>query len=124
MKGIKNLDYQYYTMFVSEMLKKPLRDQILETVASYHKMPISELCTKKQHRPIVKVRQQVMYFLRKETDLSLREIGETFGGKHHTTTMHAIKMVEDNASSDKLYRAEISGLIPLIKALVSNNKTK
>ena len=124
MKGIKDIGYQTFTMWMSGMLKKPLREQILETVASYHKMPISELCTPKRNQSIVKVRQQVMYFLRAETDLSLKEIGSVFGGKHHTTTMHAIKMVKDRAETDKTYRAELSDLIPLIQALTSNNKSK
>lgn len=41
-----------------------------------------------------------MYILKNETDLSLKQIGNLFGGKDHTTVMHAIEKIQKNKASD------------------------
>lgn len=63
-----------------------------------------------RHRNVVWPRQVAMYLSRQETAKSLPHLGRLFGGRHHTTVIHAIKAVEDRMENLALYRAEIRHL--------------
>jgi chromosomal replication initiator protein len=69
---------------------EPVRtDTILSEVASYFGVTIDDLKSQNRSRPIVQARQIAMYLLRDLTELSLPKIGEVFGGRDHTTVLHA-----------------------------------
>ena len=62
---------------------------IMDEVASYFSLSVEELCSPSRSRQLVTARQIAMYLTRELTDLSLPRIGKAFGGRDHTTVMHA-----------------------------------
>ncbi|MFP5308833.1 MAG: chromosomal replication initiator protein DnaA [Actinomycetes bacterium] len=62
---------------------------IMEEVAQYFQLSLDELCSPSRSRQLVNARQIAMYLVREMTDLSLPRIGKAFGGRDHTTVMHA-----------------------------------
>ena len=79
---------------VKETIKLINIDMIQKTVAHHFQLPLSELKAKKRNRTVVLPRQVAMYLSRKFTNMSLPEIGYAFGGKDHTTVLHACKKIE------------------------------
>jgi len=88
--------------FVQEALKDLLAlqeklvsmDNIMKTVAEYYKIKISELLSKRRNRSIARPRQVAMALCKELTNHSLPEIGETFGGRDHTTVLHACRQIK------------------------------
>ncbi|MEN0021082.1 MAG: chromosomal replication initiator protein DnaA [Planctomycetota bacterium] len=74
--------------------------QIINVVTDHFGVRLSDLQSKKRHRSIAQPRQMCMYFARKLTRHSLEEIGGYFGGRDHTTVMHACKVVEERSEGD------------------------
>ncbi|MEE8600132.1 chromosomal replication initiator protein DnaA [Euzebya tangerina] len=66
---------------------------IIDETATYFNLTPEELCSKKRTRSLVNARQIAMYLTRELTELSLPKIGEAFGGRDHTTVMHANKKI-------------------------------
>jgi chromosomal replication initiator protein len=62
---------------------------IMEEVAGYFSLTVDDLCSPSRNRQLVTARQIAMYLVREMTDLSLPRIGKAFGGRDHTTVMHA-----------------------------------
>ena len=69
-------------------------ENIQKTVAEYFKIKISDMLSKKRSRNYSKPRQLAMALTRELTNLSFPEIGEVYGGRHHTTVMHACDEIE------------------------------
>jgi chromosomal replication initiator protein len=67
---------------------------IMETVADYYTLKLSDLQGKRRQKSVSQPRQVCMFFGRKYTSLSLEEIGGYFGGRDHTTVMHAVRAVQ------------------------------
>jgi len=76
-------------------------DAIQRLVANYFKIRPADLKSKNNARSISFPRQVAMYLCKKLTDQSLPAIGQTFGGKHHSTVIHAIRKVEGRRNADK-----------------------
>ena len=74
---------------------------IQDVVASYYNLKIDELKSQRRTRNIAYPRQIAMYLSRKLTDMSLPKIGEEFGGRDHTTVIHAYEKISDNLNSDE-----------------------
>ena len=75
-------------------------DNIQRTVAEYYSIKISDILSKRRNRTIARPRQMAMYLAKELTNHSLPEIGEAFGGRDHTTVLHACrKIVELRESS-------------------------
>lgn len=74
---------------------------VLEIVSSYYNITAEELCGKSRKKEIVKPRQVAMYLLRKENSVSFPTIGEFFGGRDHTTAMHACEKIEKLLEHDE-----------------------
>ncbi len=68
-------------------------DNIQKTVADYYKIRISDMHSKKRSRAIARPRQVAMALAKELTQLSLPEIGNNFGGRDHTTVLHACRQV-------------------------------
>lgn len=77
-------------------------DNIQKTVAEYYKIKVSDLLSKKRSRSITRPRQIAMALSKELTNHSLPEIGNAFGGRDHTTVLHACRTIEDfrKSSSD------------------------
>jgi chromosomal replication initiator protein len=70
-------------------------ENIQKTVAEYYKIRVAELLSKKRNRSIARPRQIAMALAKELTNHSLPEIGDAFGGRDHTTVLHACRKVED-----------------------------
>jgi chromosomal replication initiator protein len=64
----------------------------------------------KRSRNIAKPRHVAMYLARKHTSLSLPEIGRNFGGKDHTSVIHAVKKIEENFKTDLSFQSKFRDL--------------
>jgi chromosomal replication initiator protein len=82
--------------------------QIQDAVIKYYSVRLSDLQGKKRHKSIAFPRQVCMYLARRHTKLSLEEIGGHFGGRDHTTVMHAVKTVSNDCDQDKAIAEQVS----------------
>lgn len=89
-----NMAKQVLKDMVRETVKTISVEMVQKEVAAYFNVPVAELKTKKRHKNVVLPRQIAMYLTRKLTNHSLPEIGGAFGGKDHTTVLHAYKKIE------------------------------
>lgn len=69
-------------------------DNIMKTVAEYYKLKVSELLSKRRNRSVARPRQMAMALCKELTNHSLPEIGEAFGGRDHTTVLHACRQIK------------------------------
>jgi chromosomal replication initiator protein len=69
-------------------------DNIIKTVAEYYKIKVSDLMSKRRNRSIALPRQMAMALAKELTQHSYPEIGETFGGRDHTTVLHACRKIK------------------------------
>src|SRR5690606_19251272 len=74
--------------------------QILDVVTKYYNVRLSDLQSKKRHRSIAFPRQVCMFLARRHTQYSLEEIGGYFGGRDHTTVLHAVRTVDQDIRDD------------------------
>ena len=85
---------------IPEPTKNISIDHIQKIVADHFKLRVSDLKSKKRQRSFSYPRQIAMYLSRTRTDSSFPDIGERFGGKDHTTVMHAYKKIEKDMAED------------------------
>ena len=105
-----------------EMAKNVLRDlfggkrnvitseDIQEVVASRFHVKVSDLKSKRRTKTLVHPRQVAMYLCREMTDASFPEIGRDFGGKDHTTIIHACKQIQKSKEVDSVLRTTLASL--------------
>lgn len=86
-------------------------ENIQRTVAEYYKIRVSDILGKRRQRSIVRPRQIAMSLAKELTDHSLPEIGDAFGGKDHTTVMHACRVMEEKCETDARLREDWSRLL-------------
>jgi len=84
--------------------------QILDVVTKYYNVRLSDLQSKKRHKSIVFPRQVCMFLARRHTRYSLDEIGGYFGGRDHTTVLHAVRTVEDFTQTEPRITDQLSHL--------------
>ena len=70
-------------------------DNIQRKVAEYYNIKISDILSKRRNRTIARPRQMAMYLAKEHTNHSLPEIGDAFGGRDHTTVMHACRKIAE-----------------------------
>ncbi len=85
-------------------------EQIQKIVAAYYGLKLSELKSAKRHKALVLARQIAMYLTRILTSHSYPDIGQQFGGKDHSTIIHAIKKIEKLIITDHQLRSTIENL--------------
>ncbi len=96
---------------------KPVTIQrIQEIVASHFGIKVADLKGKRRSRSVTVPRQIAMYLSRELTDASLPRIGEEFGGRDHTTVMHACEKIRKDSESDAAFRTTIQVLIDHIRS--------
>lgn len=85
-------------------------DEIIQAVSAYYNLSQEELCGKRRNKEVVRPRQIAMYLLRKENNMSFPSIGEYFGGRDHTTAMHACEKIEKLLEHDDDTNQELNFL--------------
>ncbi len=85
-------------------------EMIGETVSDYFSVPADQLKAKTRKKEIVIARQVAMYFAKEYTDFSLKSIGEYFGGRDHSTVIHAIQAVNELIETNKNFKTSIQEL--------------
>ncbi|MBO8125657.1 MAG: chromosomal replication initiator protein DnaA [Firmicutes bacterium] len=88
---------------------------IQQAVADYFNIDVSEMKTKKRSRAVAFPRQVAMYLARELTDASLPKIGEAFGGRDHTTVLHAFEKISETINQDPEFAKTIKELIRNLK---------
>jgi len=90
--------------------------QIMGACASYFGVSIEELCGASRSRTLVTARQISMYLCRELTDLSLPKIGQAFGGRDHTTVMHADRKIRELMAEKRSLYNQVTDLTSRIKS--------
>ncbi|MGB1684227.1 MAG: chromosomal replication initiator protein DnaA [Candidatus Puniceispirillaceae bacterium] len=91
-------------------------DVIQKRVAAHYGVRVSEMFSARRARNIARPRQIAMYLAKNLTSLSYPEIGRQFGGRDHTTVMHAVKTIENLMKGD----AQLSEDVELIKSILAS----
>jgi chromosomal replication initiator protein len=86
-------------------------DNIQRVVAEYYKIKIADLNSKRRNRSIARPRQVAMYLAKDLTNHSLPEIGNAFGGRDHTTVLHACRKVKELIDSDADIEEDVKNLL-------------
>jgi chromosomal replication initiator protein len=81
--------------------------QIAQVVADYYHISFEAMCGKQRDKYIVTPRQIAMYLIRQETQTSLLEIGQLFGGRDHSTVLHACEKIDRTINVNQTLRREI-----------------
>ncbi len=89
-------------------------ENIQKTVADYYKIKVADMYSKKRTRVLARPRQMAMYLARELTNLSYPEIGLSFGGRDHTTVLHACARIEELKASDQILRKDYNLLIQVL----------
>ncbi|MGB4812916.1 MAG: chromosomal replication initiator protein DnaA [Methylophilaceae bacterium] len=90
-------------------------ENIQKTVADYYKIKVAEMYSKKRTRNFARPRQVAMALARELTNHSFPEIGEAFGGRHHTTVMHACDEIDLLRKNDTTIARDIGFLTQVIR---------
>ena len=85
-------------------------ENIQKTVADYYKIKVSEMYSKKRFRSVARPRQVAMALAKELTHQSLPEIGESFGGRDHTTVLHACRKVLELREGDQDFARDYAQL--------------
>ncbi len=101
-------------MFIRECLKDLLAlhdkqvsiENIQRTVAEYYKIKVADLLSKRRTRSVTRPRQMAMALAKELTNHSLPEIGDAFGGRDHTTVLHACKKIAELRDTDSGIRED------------------
>jgi chromosomal replication initiator protein len=89
-------------------------DNIQKTVAEYYKIRVADLLSKRRNRSIARPRQIAMALAKELTNHSLPEIGDAFGGRDHTTVMHACKRIAELKESEPMIGEDHANLLRIL----------
>jgi chromosomal replication initiator protein len=108
--------------FVKEALKDLLSlqdklvtiENIQKTVAEYYKVKVADLTSKRRSRSVARPRQMAMALAKELTNHSLPEIGDAFGGRDHTTVLHACRKVSELRSTSSSFEEDYTNLLRIL----------
>ena len=90
-------------------------ENIQRTVADYYKIKVSEMYSKKRSRNVARPRQVAMALAKELTQLSLPDIGEAFGGRDHTTVLHACRKIALLRSTNSDVTRDVNSLLKVLR---------
>lgn len=90
---------------------------VIKTVANHYRIKQSAVKGKRRTKEVVTARHTAMFFLRKELNMPLEEIGKWFSGRDHTSVLHAIKKIEKETIEENLVQQDISAIRMSLNAL-------
>jgi len=91
-------------------------EEIQKRVAEYFNIKLAEMSSARRSRQVARPRQVAMYLAKQLTSRSLPEIGRKFGGRDHTTVMHAVKKVEELTVSDQNFAEDVELLRRMLQS--------
>ncbi len=91
-------------------------DEIQRKVSEYYSVRLSDLLSARRSRAIARPRQVAMYLSKQLTERSLPEIGRKFGGRDHTTVMHAVRKIEELQGAD----TQMADDVELLRRMLGN----
>jgi chromosomal replication initiator protein len=116
----KPVDLEFTRQVLADVLKAHDRkisiDEIQRKVADYYAVKLSDLLSARRSREVARPRQVAMFLAKRLTPRSLPDIGRRFGGRDHTTVMHAVKRIEELRADDSELDADIQRLTRIIDA--------
>ncbi|MBT8148708.1 MAG: chromosomal replication initiator protein DnaA [Pseudomonadales bacterium] len=86
-------------------------DNIQRTTAEYYKIKVSDLMSKRRNRSVARPRQVAMALAKELTNHSLPEIGDAFGGRDHTTVLHACRKIKELRDTSSDIREDYKNLL-------------
>ncbi len=89
-------------------------ENIQKTVADYYKIRVADILSKRRSRNVARPRQMAMAIAKELTNHSLPEIGDAFGGRDHTTVLHAVRKVKELRETDHHLDEDFNSLIRII----------
>ncbi len=116
----RTIDLAFAEEVLSKLLDKdqpPVTvDNILNAVCEHFGLQIVDIKSHRKHKHLIWPRQVAMYLSRKHTNNSFPELGQKFGGRDHTTIIHAVKKVEERIARSKELENELRAIERLIGA--------
>jgi len=91
-------------------------ENIQKTVADYYKIKVADIYSPKRTRAIARPRQIAMALAKELTELSLPNIGEAFGGRDHTTVLHACRKIAELKLSDPTINKDFNVLLQVLRS--------
>ncbi len=91
-------------------------DNILKTTAEYYKVKVADIVSKRRSRSIARPRQMAMALAKELTNHSLPEIGDHFGGRDHTTVIHACRKVKELILEDGEFAEDYKNLMRILSS--------
>lgn len=89
-------------------------ENIQRTVAEYYKIKVADLLSKRRNRSVARPRQTAMALAKELTNHSLPEIGDAFGGRDHTTVLHACRQINELRQSDSDIEEDYTNLLRIL----------
>lgn len=86
-------------------------ENIQKTVAEYYKIRVADILSKRRNRSVARPRQLAMSLCKELTNHSLPEIGDAFGGRDHTTVLHACRKINELRESDSRVAEDLANLL-------------
>ena len=90
-------------------------ENIQKTVADYYKIRVSEMYSKKRSRNVARPRQVAMALAKELTTLSYPDIGDAFGGRDHTTVLHACRKIVELKTTDQDVSRDFNALLQMLR---------
>ncbi len=90
-------------------------ENIQKTVADYYKMKVAEMYSKKRSRTVARPRQMAMALAKELTQMSLPDIGDAFGGRDHTTVLHACRKIADLRATNTEITRDFGALLQILR---------
>ena len=111
----RSIDLEFAQSMLADAVRANARritvDEIQKVCAAHYKIDAAEMRSKRRARAVARPRQVAMYLAKKMTPRSLPEIGRIFGGRDHSTVIHAVRTIEDLRQSNPDIDADIRALL-------------
>ena len=110
----RSIDLEFAQAMLADAVRANARritvDEIQKACAAHYRIDPAEMRSKRRARAVARPRQVAMYLAKKMTPRSLPEIGRIFGGRDHSTVIHAVRTIEELRQSNPDIDADIRAL--------------
>jgi len=111
---VDNVKTRLKDMFKGERDLIPTTDDIIEEAAKFYSLTPDDIKGQSKTATTALARHIAMYLVRKITNLSLKDVGDEFGGRHHTTVMSSVKLIEKRMKDDKAFENILRDITSII----------